>query len=136
MVNGVFKATCCTRKATISVLDVAGNAINKEFDNGPLRGSFLKETKNINVLLKKILLKKISFFSDCGRVSVCNSCVTESEVTVDWSCPCSDWTVEKYEFTFIASDGALDFSHNSYCESKNIFEYNLLYILMAFFLIS
>ena len=33
-----FNATCCVRKALLSMMDVVGNADRVEFDQGPLNG--------------------------------------------------------------------------------------------------
>ena len=34
----VLNATCCVRKALLSMIDVAGNANRAEFNKGPLKG--------------------------------------------------------------------------------------------------
>ena len=35
----VLNATCCVRKALLSMIDVAGNANRAEFNKGPLKGN-------------------------------------------------------------------------------------------------
>ena len=35
----VLNATCCVRKALLSMIDVAGNANRAEFNKGPLKGT-------------------------------------------------------------------------------------------------
>ena len=37
-----LNATCCVRKALLSLIDVAGNANRAEFNKGPLKGIFEK----------------------------------------------------------------------------------------------
>lgn len=51
---------------------------------------------------------------DCGRANV--TIVTNTEVGAEWTCPCAEFLVEHYEFNFTASDGVLDFTHNSYSD--------------------
>ncbi len=38
-VNVRFEASCCVRKATLKVLDVAGNGNQESLDQGPLTGA-------------------------------------------------------------------------------------------------
>ena len=37
-VSVVFEASCCVRAASLSIIDMIGNAAVKQFDQGPLRG--------------------------------------------------------------------------------------------------
>lgn len=89
-----FDASCCVRKAALSLIDVAGNPNRKDFDKGPLK--------------------------DCGRLSV--SDVTASSLMARWTCPCSNWEgVDRYEMEFVASDGEIDYTHISRTKGLEIF---------------
>ncbi len=43
MVTVTFKASCCIRKATLGLLDVAGNSNRNVFDQGPLTGILISK---------------------------------------------------------------------------------------------
>ena len=59
---------------------------------------------------------------DCGRVTVCKDCVTDTSVSLNFNCPCAEWIgVDRYEFEFEAEDGEIDFTHTSYTDSDYFF---------------
>ena len=41
-VSVVFDASCCVRRASLSIIDMVGNAAVKQFYQGPLRGQLKK----------------------------------------------------------------------------------------------
>ena len=114
-INIQFEGSCCIRQVTLGLRDVVGNANVTLFDQGPLRGNF------------KVVLSHKNFYNflcvDCGRMTVCDTCVTETDVTVKWSCPCSYWSgVDRYQFNLTASDGEADFIHIDRCKSMALSE--------------
>ena len=85
-----FEASCCIRRASMSIIDVVGNSAVKQFNQGPLR--------------------------DCGRLSLSDLNAKGFDLT--WTCPCADWPrIDHFSVSVLASDGIIDFADNYYSET-------------------
>lgn len=84
-VSVVFEASCCVRRASLSIIDMVGNAAVKQFYQGPLR--------------------------DCGRLTLSELNAKGFDLT--WNCPCADWPrIDHFNVKVTASDGVTDRDDN------------------------